>query len=77
MSEKQNLTIDDIARELGVSKTTISRAISGKGRIGADTRARILEYIEKCNYLQPGSGAAEILHQAGPAPCPSEHERHL
>lgn len=56
MSEKQNLTIDDIARELGVSKTTISRAISGKGRIGADTRARILEYIEKCNY-RPSAAA--------------------
>ena len=56
MSEKQNLTIDDIAKELGVSKTTISRAISGKGRIGADTRARILEYIEKCNY-RPSAAA--------------------
>ena len=56
MSEKQNLTIDDIAKELGVSKTTVSRAISGKGRIGADTRARILEYIEKCNY-RPSAAA--------------------
>lgn len=56
MSAKQNLTIDDIAKELGVSKTTISRAISGKGRIGADTRARILEYIEKCNY-RPSAAA--------------------
>ena len=44
--QKQNLTIDDIARELGVSKTTISRAISGKGRIGAETRAKVLDYIE-------------------------------
>ena len=56
MSAKQNLTIDDIAKELGVSKTTISRAISGKGRIGADTRTRILNYIEQCNY-RPSSAA--------------------
>lgn len=56
MRQKQNLTIDDIARELGVSKTTISRAISGKGRIGAETRARVLEYIEKCNY-RPSAAA--------------------
>ena len=28
--EKRIYTIDDIARELGVSKTTVSRAISGK-----------------------------------------------
>lgn len=56
MTKKQNLTIDDIARELGVSKTTISRAISGKGRIGAETRAKVLEYIEKCNY-RPSAAA--------------------
>lgn len=56
MTRKQNLTIDDIARELGVSKTTISRAISGKGRIGAETRAKVLEYIEKCNY-RPSAAA--------------------
>ena len=36
--EKKVYTIEDIARELGVSKTTVSRAISGKGRIGQATR---------------------------------------
>lgn len=44
------LTINDIASELGVSKTTVSRAISGKGRIGEETRARVLQYIETHNY---------------------------
>lgn len=39
------LTIGDIAKQLGVSKTTVSRAISGKGRIGEQTRRRVLEYI--------------------------------
>ena len=33
MSEKISYTIDDIAKELGISKTTVSRAISGKGRL--------------------------------------------
>ena len=41
MTIKPSLTIDDIARELGVSKTTVSRAISGKGRISAATRERV------------------------------------
>ena len=27
------ITIDDIAEKLGISKTTVSRALSGKGRI--------------------------------------------
>lgn len=48
--EERNLTIGDIAQELGVSKTTVSRAISGKGRIGEQTRQRVLEYIKERHY---------------------------
>ena len=43
-------TIDDVARDLKISKSTVSRAISGKGRISADTRQKVLDYIEKSNY---------------------------
>ena len=43
-------TIEDIARELGVSKTTVSRAISGKGRISVQTRERVLEFIKLHDY---------------------------
>lgn len=46
----RNITISDIARELNLSKTTISRAISGKGRIGEATRRKILDYIRLYNY---------------------------
>lgn len=35
-----NLTIKDVARALNVSTTTVSRAISGKGRIGEETARR-------------------------------------
>lgn len=49
--ERQGFTIEDIARELGVSKTTVSRAISGKGRLSEETRARVLAFIEEHNYL--------------------------
>lgn len=44
------ITIVDIADALGVSKTTVSRAISGKGRIGNETREKVLYYIEKHDY---------------------------
>ena len=52
MSDRENkpLTISDIAEALGVSKTTVSRAISGKGRIGRETKARVLRYITEHNY---------------------------
>ncbi len=48
--EKKKVTIDDIARDLQVSKTTVSRAISGKGRIGSATRERVLKYIQEADY---------------------------
>lgn len=38
------MTLDEMAQELGVSKSTVSRALSGKGRIGEETRKRILEF---------------------------------
>ena len=59
MTIKANLTIDDIARELGVSKTTVSRAISGKGRISAATRQRVQSYIEEHNY-KPNASAKSL-----------------
>lgn len=47
----KKITIQDVAFELGVSKTTVSRAISGKGRVGEATRKRVLAYIEQFNYV--------------------------
>ena len=50
MESAENITIADVAEALGVSKTTVSRAISGKGRIGEATRARVLAYIDEHDY---------------------------
>lgn len=51
MAEKRkNYTLDDIAKELGVSKTTVSRALSGKGRIGQDTVERIQAFVKEHGY---------------------------
>ncbi|MCD7745571.1 MAG: LacI family transcriptional regulator [Lachnospiraceae bacterium] len=48
--EKKRCTIDDVARELGISKTTVSRALSGKGRVSRETREKVLACIERCDY---------------------------
>lgn len=48
--DKKNVTIADIAQDLGISKTTVSRSISGKGRIGDATRERVLQYIAEHDY---------------------------
>ncbi len=50
MNNAKKTTLEDVAAALGVSKTTVSRAISGKGRIGEATRTRILEYIDQNNF---------------------------
>lgn len=42
--------IGTIAAALGVSKTTVSRAISGNGRVGAATRQRVQDYVKEHNY---------------------------
>lgn len=50
LGNKENITIGDVAEALGVSKTTVSRAISGKGRIGSVTRNKVLDYIEEHHF---------------------------
>lgn len=60
--ENKKMTIDDIARELQVSKTTVSRAISGKGRISKSTRERVIRYIQEMNY-KPNAIAKGLAQQ--------------
>ena len=47
---EKKLTIADVAEYLGVSKTTVSRAISGKGRVSEETRKRVLQDIDQMDY---------------------------
>lgn len=42
---KQKVTILKIAEKLGLSATTVSRALSGKGRVSEATRQRVQDYI--------------------------------
>ena len=56
------VTISDIAKELGVSKSTVSRVINCKGRIGADAAAG-----DGCGagLHRPHPGAAALPASAG------------
>ena len=49
-SNGRKAQLDDIAKALGISKTTVSRAISGKGRVSEATRNRVLDCIKEMNY---------------------------
>jgi len=46
----QRAKLKDIAQELGVSITTVSRALNNKADINADTREAILAVAQKLNY---------------------------
>lgn len=46
-STTTHMTMDQVAEALGISKTTVSRAISGKGRVGKATRLRVLDYLAR------------------------------
>ena len=43
-------TLADIARELGVSKMTVSRAINDNPLIAPETRNKVLEVARRLNY---------------------------
>lgn len=45
-----DVTIDDVARAAGVSTSTVSRALSGTGRISSETRSRVIRVAVELNY---------------------------
>ena len=58
-TEKDRISIEEIAQALQVSKTTVSRALSGKGRISESTRKRVRDYVTS-------TGAAPIVRTQWP-----------
>lgn len=56
------VTIKDIAREAGVSISTVSFAYNGSAPVAPETKERILEIIKRLNY-QPSSTARGLVTQ--------------
>lgn len=52
----KSVTIKDVAREAGVSPTTVSLVLSDKGNISDDTRSRIKALVKEMNYIPDWSG---------------------
>jgi LacI family transcriptional regulator len=44
------VTIKDIAKALGLSTSTVSRALRDSYEISSDTKKLVMEYAEKINY---------------------------
>lgn len=51
MTTRNGVTILDVAREAGVSRTTASAALGGSGRISEDTRERVREVAQRLGYV--------------------------
>lgn len=47
---RASITINDIAKALNISKSTVSRALCDKHDISAETRRRVLEYADRYDY---------------------------
>lgn len=55
-----SVTLADIARELGISKMTVSRAINNDPLVNTKTRERVLEVSQRLNY-QPNHFARALV----------------
>jgi DNA-binding LacI/PurR family transcriptional regulator len=56
---KRKITINDIARELKISKSTVSRALRDSHDINPETKKRVQEFAEKKDY-QPNQMAQSL-----------------
>ncbi|MBL4604321.1 MAG: LacI family DNA-binding transcriptional regulator [Flavobacteriaceae bacterium] len=59
---KQKITIKTIAKELGVSTSTVSKALRDSHEISTDTKAKIKAYADYYNY-KPNSLALQLRNQ--------------
>ena len=53
--------IEEVAQALGISKTTVSRALSGKGRVSEETRAKVFAYVGR-----PGGDSSTPVRRQDP-----------
>ena len=61
--KKPHVTIHDIAKELNVSASTVSRALQNHPRISESTRTAVQKMAEQYNY-QPNVAAASSPEEA-------------
>lgn len=52
----KRITIKDVAREAGVSITTVSHALSGQGVMKQETRDRVIEIAKSMQYMPDWNG---------------------
>jgi LacI family transcriptional regulator len=56
------LTLEDIAKQVGVSRSTVSRVVNGHPNVREDVRKRVLEVIRQTGY-HPNAAARTLASQ--------------
>src|SRR3954453_23536339 len=62
---KQRVSIQDVADAAGVSITTVSHALNGKGRLSPATRDRVREIAENLQYHPQASARSLAEGRSG------------
>jgi len=62
MSISSRVSIEDIARAAGVSRSTVSRVINNDANVKAATRQLVLDFVERLNY-HPNHAARALVTQ--------------
>lgn len=76
-------TIEDVAREAGVSISTVSYALSGKRAISEDTRGRVLAAAQRLGYAPQAAARAlaarrsQIIAVTTPLHPDTDHTAHM
>ena len=60
--DKKPVTIKDIAQMLGISKSTVSRALIGRSDIHPETKTKIIQLAQQLNY-EPNTLAINLKQQ--------------
>ena len=61
----RRVTIRDVAREAGVSTSTVSEALSGQGRIATETRERVRQVADEIGYVASAAARSLRLGRSG------------
>jgi LacI family xylobiose transport system transcriptional regulator len=67
MADSKRVTLATIAAETGVSVTTISKVLNGRGDVAASTRARVEAHLQRRGYARRGATSSDfveiVLHE--------------
>lgn len=65
MTEPAKLTILDVARLAGVSRSTVSRVMNGKDDVRTEVRARVLQVIDETGFRPSATARSLVSRRTG------------